>query len=145
MSHRRLLFAALAVACLTAPGCGNSVREKIVGTWVLDLEATKALPHFQGMPEDQRAVLFKNLGGMALEVTFTKKTMTKQSSAMVLEGLDRMEETVSGTYKVNKQKGNTLVLAVQTSEGMQRVGVEIRGDQQMILDMDESKTVLKRK
>ena len=145
MSHRRLFFAALAVACLTVPGCGNSAREKIVGTWVLDLEATKALPHFQSMAEDQKAALFKNLGGMALEITFTKNTMTKQSSAIVMEGLDRMEEKVSGSYKVNRAKGNTLVLAVQTSEGMKRVGVEIRGDQQMILDMDESKTVLKRK
>lgn len=145
MSHRRLFFAALAVACLTAAGCGNSVREKMIGSWVLDLEATKALPHFQGMAEDQKQALFKNLGGMALEVTFTKNTMTKQSSAMVVEGLDRMEEKVSGTYRVNKKKGNALVLAVQTAEGMKRVRVEIRGDRQMILDMDESKTVLKRK
>ncbi|MHC5032393.1 MAG: hypothetical protein ACYTGU_16200 [Planctomycetota bacterium] len=145
MSHRRLFFAALAVVCLTAPGCGNSARERMIGTWVLDLEATKSLSRFQTMPEEQKAVIYKNLGGMALEVTFTQNTMTKQSSAIVMESLDRMKETVSGTYTVNKKKGNTLVLAVQTSDGMKRVGVDLRGEQQMILDMDESKVVLKRK
>jgi hypothetical protein len=145
MSHRRLSFAALAAVCLMAPACGNSVREKIVGTWTLDLEATKALPHFQAMPEEQRAALFKNLDGRTLDVTFTQNTMTKESSAVVVEGLDRVAETVSGTYLVNRAKGNSLVLAVQTADGMKRVGVELRGDQQLILDMDESKTVLKRK
>ncbi|MHC4974232.1 MAG: hypothetical protein ACYTG3_18075 [Planctomycetota bacterium] len=117
----------------------------MIGTWVLDLEATKSLSRFQTMPEEQKAVIYKNLGGMALEVTFTQNTMTKQSSAIVMESLDRMKETVSGTYTVNKKKGNTLVLAVQTSDGMKRVGVDLRGEQQMILDMDESKVVLKRK
>jgi len=145
MSHRRLLFAALAVVCLMAPGCGNSVQEKIVGTWVLDLEATKALPHFQTMPEEQRAALFKNLGGMMLEVTFTQNMLSKRSRVQMLEGLDQMEASVSGTYKINRAKGNTLVLAAQTSEGMKRVGIEVKGDDRIILDMDESRTVLKRK
>jgi hypothetical protein len=145
MSHRRLLFAALAVACLTAPGCGNPARERMVGTWVLDLEATKALPRFLAMAEDQREALYKNLGGRMLEVTFTKTTMSKESMVQVLEGLDQMKHKVSGPYIVNRKKGNSLVLAVQTSEGMKRVGVELRGENQLILDMDESKTVLKRK
>lgn len=145
MSHRRLCFAALAVICLMAPGCGNSVQEKIVGTWTLDLEATKGLAHFQAMPEKQRDVLYKNLDGMALDVTFTMNTMTRTSSVQMLEGLDRMKDEVSGIYIVNRSKGNTLVLAVQTSEGMKRVGVDVRGENQLILDMDESKTVLKRK
>ena len=145
MSHRTTLFAVLAaVVCLMAPGCGEQVRQKIVGTWVLDLEATKALPHYQAIPEEKRNARFKNLGDMMLEVTFTQNTISKQSSVHVLEGLDNMQASVSGTYRVNRSKGNSLVLAVQTSEGMQRVGVEIRGDQ-LILDMDESKTVLRRK
>jgi hypothetical protein len=128
-----------------APGCGDSPQSRMIGTWTLDLEATKALPYFQSMPEKQRAVLFKNLDGMTLEVTFTQNTLSKVSSAQVLEGLDKMEQRMNGTYKVHRAKGNTLVLAVQTSEGMQRVGVDLRGDNQLILDMDESKTVLARK
>ncbi|MHC4163658.1 MAG: hypothetical protein ACYTDU_16495 [Planctomycetota bacterium] len=142
MSHRRLLFAMLgAVVCLMVPGCGNSVRDRMIGTWTLDLEATKGLPYFQAMPEKQREAL----GGMTLEVTFTQNTMSKQSSVQVLEGLDKMQQSVSGTYIVNQSKGNSLVLAVTTSEGMKRVRVELRGDNQLILEMDESKTVLKRK
>ena len=110
MSHRRLLFATLAVVCLMgAPGCGNSVQKKIVGTWILDLDATKAMAHFQAMPEKQRAALYKNLDGMAMEVEFTATTMTKTSSAVVMEGLDRMKEIVTGTYKVNRSRGSTLV------------------------------------
>lgn len=145
MSHRRLFFAVLVVAGLAATGCGSSVREKIVGTWVLDLEATKALPHFQAMPADQREAYYKNLDGMTMQVTFTQTTMTRESTVKAREGLAEMGQRLNGTFKVNKQSGNTLVLAVQTSEGMKRVGVELRGDQQLILDMDESKTVLKRK
>jgi hypothetical protein len=128
-----------------APGCGDSIQGKIVGTWVLDLEATKALPHFQKMPENTREAFFKNLAGMDMMVEFSSTMMTKTWSVQALEGLDRMKQTVTGTYKVNRSKGNTLVLAVTTGEGMKRVGIELRGDQQMIFDMDESKTVLKRR
>ena len=146
MSHRRLLFAVLGVAvCLLAPACGEKVQDRMIGTWTLDLEATKALSHFQTMSEKHRAAVYKNLGGMLLEVTFTGNTMSKQSSVQVLEGLDNMRQSVGGPYKINRSKGNSLVLAVQTAEGMKRVGVELRGENQLILDMDESKTVLKRK
>jgi hypothetical protein len=124
-----------------APGCGNSVQSKIIGTWVLDLEATRALPHFQAMSDEQK----KQLDGMTLEVTFTQTTMTKSTSVLMLDGLDKMKDSVSGTYRINRSKGNTLVLAVQTSEGMKRVGIEVKGDNQLVLDMDESKTVVKRK
>jgi len=145
MSHRRTLFVVLAmVVCFMAPGCGQPVREKIVGTWVLDLEATKALPHYQAMAEEKRSVAFKNLDGMMLEVTITQNTLNKESSVHILEGLDQMKASVGGTYIVNLSKGNSLVLAVQTSEGMKRVGVELK-DERLILDMDESKTVLRRK
>ena len=146
MSHRMLVFVVLgAVVCLTAPGCGDSIQGRIIGTWTLDLEATKGLSYYLSMPEKQREELYKNLGGMTMEVTFTQNTMSKVWSAQVLEGLDKMQQSMNGTYKVNLAKGNTLVLAVQTSEGMQRVGIELRGENQLILDMDESKTVLVRK
>ena len=146
MSHRILVFVVLgAIVCLMAPGCGDSTPSRIIGTWTLDLEATKGLSYYLSMPEKQREELYKNLGGMTLEVTFTQNTMSKVWSVQVLEGLDKMQQSMNGTYKVNLAKGNTLVLAVQTSEGMQRVGVELRGDNQLILDMDESKTVLVRK
>ena len=146
MSHRRALFAVLAtVVCFMAPGCGEPLRERIVGTWVLDLEATKAQPHFKAMPEEQRSVLFKNLDGMTLEVTLTQNTLSKESSVHMLEGLDQMKASMNGTYIVNRAKGNTLVLAVQTSEGMQRVGIELKDDGRLVLDMDESKNVLRRK
>jgi hypothetical protein len=128
-----------------APGCGKPVRENIVGSWVLDLEATKALPHFRAMAEEQRNALFKNLDGMTLEVTITQNTLSKQSSVHMLEGLDQMKASMNGTYIVNRAKGNTVVLAVQTSEGMQRVGIELKEDGRIVLDMDESKTVLRRK
>ena len=72
-------------------------------------------------------------------------TRRSQAGREAQEYLDKMQHKVSGPYKVNRKKGNSLVLAVQTSEGMKRVGVELRGENQLILDMDESKTVLKRK
>jgi hypothetical protein len=128
-----------------APGCGQPVREKIVGTWVLDLEATKALPHFKAMPEEQKSTLFKNLDGMTLEVTITQNTLSKESSVHMLEGLEQMKASMNGTYIVNRAKGNTVVLAVQSSEGTQRVGIELKDDGRIVLDMDESKTVLRRK
>ena len=87
MSHRRLLFATLAVVCLVAPGCGNSVQKKIVGTWTLDLEATKGLAHFQAMPEKQRATLYKNLDGMEMEVDFSATTLTKRTLAITGRGM----------------------------------------------------------
>jgi len=146
MSHRMLVLAVLgAVVCLMAPGCGDSTQSRMIGAWTLDLEATKGLPYYQSMPEKQREALYKNLAGMTQEVTFTQNTMSKQSSVKMLEGLDTMQHSMNGTYKVNLAKGNSLVLAVQTSEGMKRVRVELRGENQLILDMDESKTVLARK
>ncbi|MHC4547853.1 MAG: hypothetical protein ACYTEZ_03670 [Planctomycetota bacterium] len=143
MGHRTRLSALVAIAvALAAPGCGGGATVgQLVGTWTLDVEATKELPHFKAMPEEVRAGVFKSLGGMMLEVTFTKNTVRKETG--LLEG-SQYREAEEGTYEVVKRAGTRMVLAITSGKERTRIAVDLQGDR-LVLDMDEAKSVLRRK
>jgi len=110
-----ILAFAIAVAAI---GCGGN-QKKLVGTWVIDTEATMQTltdsPSFANMPEAQKNMMMpmleKSLGPMS--VTFTKKTMS-----MSVPQAGSGEEVA---YTVKSSKGDTIVIGSEDQQNDLRI------------------------
>ncbi len=135
---RSFLWVALAAVALTA-GCGGG-GASLVGTWVLDVEATKEWDEFKGMPEGPRKMMEAMLAMIEMEMTFTSDKMTFSAKIM---GQDQSEEF---GYKIKSQTGNKMVLESTDKDGQKKtVNVEIKGDLLFISKGDNEKLALRRK
>ncbi len=135
---RSFLWVALAAVALTA-GCGGG-GASLVGTWVLDVEATKEWDDFKKMPEGQRKIMEAMLPMIEMEMTFTSDKMTFSAKIM---GQDQSEEF---GYKIKSQTGTKMVLESTDKDGkVETINAEIKGDLLFLSKGGNEKFALRRK
>lgn len=110
------------IIILTGWGCASGNHKKIIGTWVIDAEATLASlkngPMWPQMPEEAKKqmtaeMIAEKLG--AISVTFTKATVE----------MPGMPEQVP--YTVKNSEGNTLVISLLAEGQKADLRIEFKG------------------
>lgn len=135
----RMRLTLLAFAALFAVGCGSPVEERIVGDWVLDIEATKELEALRNMPEEQRRSVIDTIEILSPRFTFTKEgTLTFSRSAG--------GGTESGIldYRIESVEDDRFVMFATGTDGRsKRMDCEFDGDT-LVVAMEGSAVAYKR-
>ena len=131
--HIRLLTGLLLLsACTSTPH-----EDSIVGTWIMDREATLALDEYHGQPPESLQQVSEELESMKLEMRFTETTFTFRMN--VFNGV----ATQKSDYRISARNGERFILVLSKPEGEEEVPCILRGNHLTFLD-DSTKVVLKR-
>ena len=131
----RLLL--MAATCALASGCAGPVEERLVGEWVLDIEATKNLDAIRAMPEEERRGALDSLEIRGPTFTFTE-------DGKVTFRWSNTGESGEANYSFVSKDGDKFVLAATSSDGKsQRMECEFDGDT-LIVAMDGQAVAYKR-
>ena len=128
---------ALLVALLVA-GCGAPPEERILGEWILDVEALRELDSIRNLPEAERRGALDSLEIRNPQFTFTEETMTFRVAA----GGEVLERETD--YRFDSRDGDRFVIIATGEAGRsQRLDCEFDGAT-LIITMDGQAAAFKR-
>jgi hypothetical protein len=117
MNARFALLAALLLA-----GCGAPVEERILGDWVLDVEAFKELDSIRSLPEAERRGALDSI-----EIRNPRFTFTEEEMVFRISGGGPVTERRTD-YRFESKDGDRFVLVATGEQGRtQRLHCEFDG------------------
>jgi hypothetical protein len=126
------------LAVLFLVGCGAPVEERILGQWVLDVEAFKDLDQIRNLPEAERRGALDSIEIRAPKFTFTAEMMTFEMAGG--GGVIKRETS----YRFASREGDRFVLVAMDEDGKtQRLECEFDGAT-LIIAMDGQAVAFKR-
>lgn len=135
---RNALLAVVLWVPLALAGCSDRSAERLVGTWVVNIDAIGQGPEIEKLPEPQRKQALEILRGILgrTELEFTADTLR------IRMGSGKAEEA---TFKVKAASDEAMVLTSQRAGSVDELRITFKPDDQIALQIDGRELVLKRK
>jgi len=109
-----LRFCALLACLLISIGCGNPIEDRLVGTWIFDMEAAQTMPSFQALPPEQQEETRRNFASTAIELNFTPD---RRASLDVTATGQRIRTGAGAPYRAVAKAGQRFAIEVERPTG----------------------------